>query len=94
MSAALALEQRLEEVIEDLPLQLGSCYTLRSRHGWAWLVKRGRHLYVDLLAAAEFWEAARRPHVAAKLRARAAEELKKIQQQQVIAASLREAIGQ
>lgn len=96
MSVALVvvLEQRLEEVIEDLPLQLGSCYTLRSRHGWAWLVKRGRHLFVDLLAAADYWEAARRPHVAVKLRARAGMLLEEIKQQQATAAGFREAVGQ
>lgn len=94
MSADPVLEQRLEEIIEDLPLQLGSCYTLRSRHGWTWLVKRGRHLYIDLLAAADYWEDARRPHVAVKLRSRASKLLEQSKQQQGIATGLREAVGQ
>ncbi len=94
MSAAVVLEQRLEEVIHDLPLQLGSFYTLKSRHQksprpWTWATKRGRDLYVNLLGAADYWEAERRLHVAAKLRARASKLLEEVQQQQGIAASLR-----
>ena len=93
MSATLVLEQRLEEVIGDLPLDLGSIYTLKSRHRtgprpWTWLVKRGKFLFVDLLAAAAFYEAERRPLVAEKLRARAVDRLKKTKQQEGIAAAL------
>ncbi len=99
MSAVVVLEQQLEDVIDDLPIELGSIYTLKSRHlkgprPWTWLVKRGKFLFVDLLAAADFYEAERRPFVAEKLRARALDRLQKIQQQQGIAADLREAVGQ
>lgn len=94
MSAALRLEEPLEDVLLDLNVELGSCYTMKSRGDWPWLVNRRGRLFVDLLAAADFWDAAGRRQVAARLRQRAQALHASIVTQRAVAASLREAVGQ
>ena len=94
MSAALRLEEPLEDVLVDLNVELGSCYTMKSRGDWLWLVNRRGRLFVDLLAAADFWEAAGRRQVAMRLRQRAQDLQASIVAQRALADNLREAVGQ
>ena len=94
MSADVRLAEALDDVLDDLNVELGSCYTMRSRGEWPWLIKRGRRLFVDLLAAAEFWEAAGRPRVAARLLQRAQTLKADLAAQRALVASLREEVGQ
>ena len=94
MSARMTLELPLEEVIDDLNVELGSCYTMRCRGKWPWLIKRGRQLFVDLLDAADFWDAAGRRQVAARLRQRADAFSSDIIAQRALLARLREAASQ
>lgn len=94
MSAANRLEEPLEDVLADLNVELSTCYTMRWRGDWPWLIKRGRYLYVDLLAAADFWEAAGRRKVAARLRQRALALHAELHAQRAIAVNLREVVGQ
>ena len=71
MSAPLVLEEPLEEVADLLPVALSTVYTMRWRGTWTWLIKRGRFLFIELLAAADFWKQQGRRHVVARLRRRA-----------------------
>ena len=94
MSAAVRLAEPLNDVLVDLNVELGSCYTMRWRGKWPWLTKRGRQLFVDLLAAADFWEAAGRRQVAARLRERAQYLQADLVAQRALSARLMEAVDQ
>ncbi|MEP7295246.1 MAG: hypothetical protein ABI702_03595 [Burkholderiales bacterium] len=94
MSAAYRLEEPLEDVLIDLHVELGSCYTMKWAGKWPWLVKRGKFLFVDLLAAADYWEEKGKHHVAARLRERALDLHAKVGPSRALAARLREEAGQ
>lgn len=64
----------LEEVRQDIPRELSTIYSNKSRcriTGWTWLQRRGGRLQVALVAGAAFWDREGYPHVAVKFRARA-----------------------
>lgn len=98
MSAAFLLVEPLENVLQLMNVELSTCYSMKSRGLWTWLERRGRYLVVDLLAAADFFDASLRPHVAERLRERAELRLDAELKQRVLADSLRdrlrEAVGQ
>ena len=97
MSAPFALPllvERLADVLPDLNLELSTCYTLRWRGRWPWLIRHGRQLYVDLLQAADFFDATGKRKVAERLRTRAQRLHADLLKQRAIAASLKEAVGQ
>lgn len=93
MTGPTELTLPLREVLDDLSVELGSCYTLKARGVWPWLVRRGRLLHVDLLAAADFWLAAGKHKVALRLLQRAAELKRRQQAQRDLLGELKEGVG-
>jgi hypothetical protein len=89
MTAPSHLTVPLREVLDDLNVELSSCYTLKARGAWPWLIRRGRLLHVDLLEASQFWLAAGKRTVALRLLHRAAD----LQRQQQLLHELREGVG-
>jgi hypothetical protein len=83
----------LREVLDDLNVELGSCYTLKARGAWPWLFRRGRLLHVDLLAAAQFWGSAGKRTVALRLLQRAADLQRHQQAHGELLRELREGVG-
>jgi hypothetical protein len=94
MSGAVVLMERLDEVLPMMNLELSTAYTMKARGAWTWIERRGRYLMVDLLAAADFFDAAGKRYVAAALRQRAEIVHAEVLKQRALASRLREAVGQ